>query len=127
MSGKTKPPRNEAWRICWRKHVAPQLSTKGLRALFRALSSNDPTLVQCLIAAKSNRCYSPNAKPEVGCAIGYSLMKSGYRTCLSIHNRYAKFKNIFDFTSWFDYTPMDEVRAKLANEVEMTLLKRADQ
>lgn len=124
MKEKPKQTRPEPWRLCWRKNVAPQLSTKGLKALLKALSNNDPSLVQRILANTKNG-FEAQSKPQIGCAIGYSLMKSGYKTCLSIHNRYAKFKNVFNFTYWFDHTPMEEVRVLLAKEVEMTILERA--
>lgn len=114
----------EKWKTCWRENVAPNLTTKGLKGLLTALIDCDQNLVKGLIVGKSNKCYSPAAKPVVGCAIGYSMIKSGYRTCLSIHNKYAKLRNISDFTFWFDHTPIEEIRIELVKEVRKTLSKR---
>jgi hypothetical protein len=125
----------EPWRTVWRTGVAPVLSDAGLAALERALVTADARLVQGYVFRTED---GDSRAPLVGaCAIGCAAWLGDgidaaadvglYFDCLAYEcdRRMRQGASLNWFTSWFDHTPLVEVRRKLLPEVQRERARRA--
>ncbi len=126
----------ESWRLTWRKGIAPQLSTNGLKALQAALESDDPRLLQGATTTPPPLQCVQDWPVEAACALGYcGWIGEGLESVAEVEEYFAKLCFAIDqtlgepaacrwFINWTDDTPRDEMRAQLLVEVRRTLTER---
>lgn len=126
----------EPWQESWQA-IAAHLPTDGLKCLLDGLVNDSQDLIQGHIS-KSNREWSDTMEnldvAGGACAIGYCFFKTGHTTRSAILGQFAKTMTLARpsreggcFLGWFDSTPRDEMRAKLAPEVQAELDRRNEQ
>jgi len=126
----------EAWRKVWREGLVPQLSTRALEALRRALTSDDPRLLQGATTSPPPLQCVQDWAVEAACALGYcGWQGEGLRTVAEVESYFAKLCFAADqklgesamvrwFLNWFDDTPRAEMRRQLLLEVDNELDRR---
>jgi hypothetical protein len=126
----------EAWRKVWREGLVPQLSTRALEALRRALTSDDPRLLQGATTSPPPLQCVQDWAVEAACALGYcGWQGEGLRTVAEVESYFAKLCFAADqklgesamvrwFLNWFDDTPRAEMRRQLLLEVDNELGRR---
>jgi hypothetical protein len=126
----------EAWRDCWRKGVAPLLSTRGLEALRQALVEDDPSLLQGETTRPLALTPDYSETPKGACAMGYSAWKGdGLATVREVELFFQHACREVDqlmgwpgasqqFIDWFDLAARDEMRCELLIEVSRALAQR---
>jgi hypothetical protein len=131
-------PAPTAWQHVWRVGLAPQLSTRGLQALHKALSWDDPRLLQgSTTSPPPLQCVS--GWPVRGCCpLCYALLdgeEPGSITASRLEERFAQACYSADmllgepaavryFLNYVDETPRDVMRRQLLAEIERTLAQR---
>jgi hypothetical protein len=135
VSGEDLP----AWKRVWRYAVAPQLSTRGLEALRKALHNDDKRLLQgATTSPPSLQCVQdwPVEACDAICFAGWQ--SEGLHTVAQVEEFFAKV--CFDASSqlgdptairyylnWWDEQPRDVVRQQLLIEVDLALIGRLPQ
>jgi hypothetical protein len=126
----------ESWQKVWREGLAPLLSTAGLEALRRALSTDDVRLQQGATTTPPPLQCVQDWPVEGACAIGFcgwqgdgletvgEVEEFFARTCFEIDQRVGEPAGCRWFLNWFDETPREEMRRLLLAEVGRTLAKR---
>ena len=126
----------ESWRKVWREGLAPQLSTPGLEALWLALVSDDPRLLQGATTTPPPLQCVQDWPVEAACALGYcgwqgdALESVGQveeffaRACFEADQRLGEPAACRWFLNWFDDTTRDQMRRELLAEVERALAER---
>lgn len=126
----------ENWKEVWRKGVAPSISTPGLKALQKALESNDRKLIQGAMTNPPPIPHMQDASVDGACAIAYcgwygdGLETVGevedffVKTCLEINHRLGEPGGCFSFINWFDETPRQKVNEELLGEVKLEIKNR---
>lgn len=126
----------ENWQLVWREGVAPQLSTPGLEALWKALADDDDRLLQGVTTSPPPLQCMQQCGIEGACAVGYcAWLGDGLSTVGQIEEFFAKVCFETDhrlgeptacrrFLNWFDDTPRTVMRRQLMDEVQRTLLLR---
>lgn len=127
----------ESWRKVWREGVAPQLSTKGLQALARALTTDDERLVQGATTCPPPLQCMRECAVEGACGVSYAAWQGdGLKTVGEVEELFANVCFATDqhlgepaacryFLNWFDDTPREELRRLLLPEVQLALEGRA--
>lgn len=128
----------ESWRNCWRKGVAPELSTPGLEALRAALVSDNPRLIQGATTTPPPLACVQDWPCEGACAItlagwlgdGHELVGEAeeyfVQACFAIDRRMGECAACQWFLNWFDETPREEMRRELLYEVNLELATRKE-
>jgi hypothetical protein len=126
----------DAWRKVWREAVAPQLPTRGLEVLRRALERDDPSLVQGVTTDPPPLAEALDRPVQAACAIGYcGWLGEGLGTvaeveayfagvCEGADERLGEWAGIRPFLTFFDDTPRQEIRLALLAEVDLELATR---
>lgn len=133
----------ESWRKVFREGLAPLLSEKSLRALYRAVVTDDPRLLQGATTSPPPLVCVQDWPVEAGCALGYcgAVEAGGFKgdlnpctvaeaeeffaqMCYQIDQRIGEPAGCRWFLNWFDETPRDEVRRELAAELAMVFTAR---
>ncbi len=126
----------ESWRKVWREGLAPLLSTEGLKALARALASDDPRLLQGATTSPPPLQCVQEWPVEAACGIGFcGWQGEGLETVSEVEEFFARVCFEVDmalgepagcrwFLNWFDETPRDEMRRLLLAEVNLELARR---
>ncbi len=123
----------ETWRRVWRRGLAPLLTREGLRALERALVTDDPRLLQ------GATCSPPvldawRERVVCGaCALSFTGWQGErLRTVGQVEAYFHRLCDAADavlqepaacrfFLNWFDETPRAEMRRVLLTEVRLAL------
>jgi hypothetical protein len=125
-----------AWQKSWREGIAPQLWTAGLRALQRALKTDDPALRQGVTVDPSEMPETEGKPVSAACAIGFAGWKGdGLQTVTEVEEFFAR--TVWQatqatgdplaakwFVNWHDETPREEMRRELLTEVNRELAER---
>lgn len=126
-----------AWRKVWREGLAPQLSTKGLQALKRALLRDDSRLIQGATTSPPPTQSVLDWPVEGACVVGFCAWQGDgaetvgeieeifARTCFEADMKLGEPAAVRYFMNWFDDTPRLEMRRLLVAEVNRTLSDRA--
>jgi hypothetical protein len=126
----------DTWRKVWREGLAPQLSTRGLEALRRALLLDDARLLQGATTVPPPLQCVQDWPVEATCVIGYcSWQGDGLETVAAIEEAFARACFETDlrlgepaasrwFLNWYDDAPREEMRAQLLAEVNRILAAR---
>jgi hypothetical protein len=126
----------ESWRKVWREGVAPLLSNAALEALQRALTSDDPRLLQGSTTTPPPLQCVQDWPVEAACALGFcgwqgegletvaEVEEFFARTCFEVDERLGEPAACRWFLNWFDETPREEMREKLAVEIARALAQR---
>lgn len=127
----------ESWRKVWREGMAPLLSTPGLEALQRALTTDDARLLQGVTTTPPPLQCVQDWPVEAACALGYcGWQGEGLETVAEVEEFFARMCFEIDqrlgepaacrwFLNWFDETPRDEMRELLLDEVNRFLAQRS--
>ena len=126
----------ESWRKTWRDGIEPLVTTEGLQALRRALTVDDPRLLQGATSSPPPLACVQDWPIEGACALGYcgwqgdgletvgEVEEFFARMCFQIDQRMGEKAACRWFLNWFDDTPREEMRRELLVEVERTLADR---
>ena len=126
----------ESWRKVWREGLAPLLSTEGLDALSRALTSDDPRLLQGATTTPPPLQCVQDWPVEAACGLGYcGWQGEGLESVAEVEEFFARMcfeidRNLGEpagcrwFLNWFDETPREEMRHLLLAEIKRTLAER---
>jgi hypothetical protein len=130
--------RLEDWRHCWRAGFAPQISDAGLQALRRALTEDDPNLIQGGTTTPPPLQCVLDWPAEAACPVGYAGWQGdGLATvgevenyfgalCLEAGRRLGDAAGSRHLLNFVDETPRQEMRRELLAEVERELSRRAE-
>jgi len=129
----------ESWRMVWREGFAPEFSTAGLEALWHALRSDDPRLMQgASTSPPPLSCHHDDAINGC-CSIGWcgfqgeNLETVGEveeyfaRACFEADQRLGEAGASRWFLNWYDDAPRTAMRLELQAEVERILDQRFGQ
>ena len=126
----------DTWRKVWRNGFAPALSINGLRALRRALASNDSRLAQGATTFPPPLASARDWPVEAACALGFCAWQGEQletvgevgeffsRCCFEADQRIGKPAASRWFLKWFDDTPREEMRRELLTEVNRAIHER---
>lgn len=126
----------EAWRQVWRHGLAPSLPLEGLRALERALRTNDPRLAQGATTTPPPLQCVLDWPVEAACAVGFCAWQGeglesvgeveSYfaRCCFEADQRLGEPGASRRFITWFDETPREVMRRELLAEVRRLIAER---
>lgn len=126
----------ENWKLVWREGLAPLLSTPSLNVLKRALTCDDPCLIQGATTKPPPLQMVEDWSVECACAVGFcgwqgenletvkEVEEYFARKCFEVDQRLGEPAACRWFLNWFDETPREEMRTQLLSEVIMTLAER---
>ena len=126
----------ESWRKVWREGLVPYLSTEGLQALARALTGDDPRLLQGATTTPPPLQCVQDWPVEAACVLGYcGWQGDGLETVAEVEEYFARLCFEADqvlgepaacrwFLNWYDETPRPEMCSQLLEEVRRTLADR---
>jgi hypothetical protein len=126
----------ESWRKVWREGLADQISTSGLKALRRALLTDDARLLQGATTSPPPLQCVQEWPVEAACGLGYcgwqgegletvaEVEEFFARTCFEADQRLGEPAACRWFLNWFDETPRQEMRRLLLPEVDRSLAQR---
>jgi hypothetical protein len=126
----------ESWRKVWRDGLALHLSAEGLEALGRALTSDDPRLLQGATTTPPPLQCVQDWPVEAACVLGYcGWQGDGLQTVAEVEEYFARLCFEADqvlgepaacrwFLNWYDETPREEMRRVLTEEVRRSLAER---
>jgi hypothetical protein len=129
----------ESWRKVWREGLADQISTSGLKALRRALLTDDSRLLQGATTSPPPFQCVQDWPVEAACGLGYcGWQGEGLETVAEVEEFFARVCFEADqrlgepaacrwFLNWFDETPREEMRRLLLPEVDRSLAQRLTQ
>lgn len=125
-----------AWQRVFREGIAPQLSTRGLLALQRGLTLDDPALIQGATTDPPPLRMVQGWPVQAACAVAYAGWQGGdletvgeveeffVRLCWEADKALGEPTVIRYFLNWFDETERGEMRLLLLAEVERALTIR---
>jgi hypothetical protein len=125
-----------AWQRSFREGIAPLISTRGLQALKRALTQDDPTLLQGATTSPPPLQAVQDWPVEAACAVAYAGWQGeGLQTVGDVEDYFANVCFEADkllgepagcrwFLNWFDETPRGQMRLSLAAEIDLALAGR---
>jgi hypothetical protein len=128
-----------AWKKAWRDAISPQLSTRGLEALRRALATDDKRLVQGQTTSPPPLRCVEDWQLEGGDPIvialwigdGYSTVgqaeEQWARLCCKVGHELGDPSGVRFFLNWWDSEARDVVRQQLLIEVDLALIGRLPQ
>jgi hypothetical protein len=125
----------ESWRDCWRRGVAPLLSTKGLEALRQALVNDDRRLLQGVTTEPPLFQCVQDWPVRAACPLGFCGWAEGLTTVAEVTEYFARMCFEIDqqmgepaacrwFLNAWDDTPRELVRKELLAEVLRSLGER---
>ena len=126
----------QAWQRSFREGIAPLISTRALLALKRALTQDDPALIQGATTTPPPLQAVQDWPVEAACALGFcGWQGDGLETVGEVEEFFARLCFEADarlgepaacrwFLNWFDETPRAEARQDLLAEVNRTLAQR---
>ena len=125
----------ESWRKVFRQGLAPLLTDDNLRALLRALETDDPRLLQGATTSPPPLQCVQDWPCEAACPIGFCGLSDGLLTvgeaeeffakiCFEIDQKLGEPAGCRWFLNWVDDTPRDEMRRLLGEEVRLALAGR---
>lgn len=128
----------DLWRECWQKGFIPSISTPGLEALMKALTNDDPALMQGCTTKPPPLMAVQDWPVEGADAIGYcgwkgdnlatvgEVEKFFAKACFDADQRMGEVASCRHFLNWYDDTPRDEMRRELLSECGLALFDRAE-
>jgi hypothetical protein len=128
----------ESWRKVWREGLASQVSTRGLLALKRGLTGDDPRLTQGATSVPPPLESVLDWPIEGACVLGYGAWQGdGLETvgeieslfaeaCFEADRRLGEPAAVRYFLAWYDDVPRDEMRRQMLSEVARELSRRHD-
>lgn len=123
----------ESWRKVWREGITPELSTRGLQRLRKALKEDDVRLIQGTSTVPPALDFCRKSAPCGACGIGFcAWMGDGLDTVAEVESFVDHVCAQADqqlgepcisryFIDWFDAAPRTVVRELLLEEVELAL------
>jgi hypothetical protein len=126
----------QAWQRSFREGIAPLLSTRALLVLKRALSQDDPALIQGATTAPPPLSVVQDWPVEAACAVGYcgwqgeDLQTVGEvedyfaNVCFGADRALGEPAGCRWFLNWFDDTPRSQMRRELLVEIDLALASR---
>ncbi len=126
----------ETWRSVWRDGVAPNLSLNGLKALQRALLSDDERLIQGATTSPPPLMCVSDWDVEGACPIGFAAWQGdGLTTVGAVEESFAKVCFNVDqalgepaacrwFLNAWDEMPRQEISLELLAEVSREIAGR---
>ncbi len=130
---------DEAWKEVFHRGIVPQLPTKGLLALRKALMEDDPRLCQGATTSPPPLQCVQDWDVEAACFIGFcgwqaeddpseatvaDVEEFFARVCFECDQVLGEPAAVRWFLNWADETPRVEVRRSLLPEVELALTQR---
>ena len=126
------------WQRAWREGVAPQLGTAGLKALQKALESDDPALIQGQNVLPPPLQGHEFDQVTAACAIGFAAWKGDRDVCAPVGEIDVRFADIcleadqmlgepgavHHFLLQYDSWTREEMRRNLLPEVGAALAGR---
>src|SRR5262245_32398653 len=125
-----------AWQRSFREGIAPLISTRALLALKRALTQDDPALIQGATTTPPPLQAVQDWPGEAACAVGYcGWQGEGLATVGQVEDFFAHVCFGADkllgepagcrwFLNWFDETPRPQMRLALLAEIDLALAGR---
>jgi hypothetical protein len=125
-----------AWQCSFREGIAPLISTRALLALKRALSQDDPALIQGATTDPPPLQAVQDWPVEAACAVGYAGWQGeGLQTVGEVEDYFANVCFGADkalgepagcrwLLNWFDETPRGQMRLALLAEIDLALAGR---
>jgi hypothetical protein len=125
-----------AWQRTFREGIAPLFSTRALLALKRALTQDDPALIQGATTEPPPLQAVQEWPVEAACAVAYAGWQGeGLATIGEVEDYFAQACFGADkalgepagcrwFLNWFDETPRDQMRRELLAEIDLALASR---
>jgi hypothetical protein len=125
-----------AWQKIFREAIAPQLSTRALVALKKALAVDDPALIQGATTEPPPLSAVQDWPVEAACAVAFAGWQGeGLATVGEVEDFFARICFGADqalgepagcrwFLNWFDETPRDHMRQELLAEINLALTSR---
>jgi hypothetical protein len=128
----------ENWRKVWREGFASVLPTAGLKALRKALISDDTNLIQGATTLPPPLECNLDLPIDAACAVCLAVWKGDdvddktireveeqfAATCFDVDARVGEAAGCRWFLNWFDDTPRDKMRRVLLAEVDLVLKDR---
>jgi hypothetical protein len=131
-----EPSASAAWLRVWERGFAPQLSTRSLEALARALETDDARLITGATTSPPSLQAVSEWPVEAACPIGLSgWLGNGLESVGQVEEYFAHLCYEADrrlgepsacryFLNWVDDTPREEMRQALLIEVLLALVGR---
>lgn len=128
-----------AWKRTFRQGIAPLMSTKALKALWKGLAEYDATLRPGLTVLPLGTDVTAEWPVEAACAIGYCGWKGeGLETVIEVEEFFVRVcfecdelmgepGSIRYFLNWFDTTHDEEMRIGLMCEINNVLYTREEE
>jgi hypothetical protein len=125
-----------AWQRSFREGIAPLISTRALLALKRALTQDDPALIQGATTSPLPLQAVQDWPVEAACAVAFAGWQGeGLTTIGEVEDYFANICFGADkalgepagcrwFLTWFDETPRPEMRLALLAEIDLALAGR---
>src|SRR5262245_11251561 len=125
-----------AWQKIFREAIAPQLSTRALLALKKALAVDDPALIQGATTEPPPLSAVQDWPVEAACAVAFAGWQGeGLATVGEVEDFFARICFGADqalgepagcrwFLNWFDETPRGQMRRELLVEIDLALAGR---
>jgi hypothetical protein len=125
-----------AWQKIFREAIAPQLSTRALLALKKALAVDDPALIQGATTEPPPLSAVQDWPVEAACAVAFAGWQGeGLATVGEVEDFFARIcwgadKALGEpagcrwFLNWFDETPRGQMRRELLAEIDLALAGR---
>lgn len=129
----------ESWRKVWREGFCPGLSTPSLKALAKALETDDTRLIQGATTTPPPLQCLATWPVESACAIGFCGWKGDgldtvgeveeffFRMCFDADARLGEPSACRWFLCWFDDTPRELLRKELLPEVIREIERRENE
>jgi hypothetical protein len=125
----------QAWQRVWRDGIVPQLTTKGLQGLQKALEQDNPRLITGATTSPPPLQCMANEPVEACCPLSFALLdgKQPYAVsvgpleerfamaCLEACELLGEPASIRYFLNWIDETPRQQMRQELLVEVKVAL------
>jgi hypothetical protein len=126
----------KAWQRSFREGIAPLFSTHALLALKRALTQDDPALIQGATTEPPPLQAVQDWPVDAACAVAYAGWQGeGLATVGEVEDFFAQICFRADkalgepagcrwFLNWFDDTPRGQMRLALMAEIDLALASR---
>ena len=124
------------WQLVWRQGIAPCLDVSALRALRRALATDDPALLQGVTSDPPPLDTLAASPVEGACPLALAGWRGEHlATVAEVEEYFARVcgrateftgdpEAAKHFVCWWDNTDRDEARRALLAEVEGALVRR---
>src|SRR5438093_93489 len=126
----------ESWQKVWRDGFAPGISTRGLRALRKALLADDARLTQGATTVPPPLASVIDWPVEAACVLGFGAWQGdGLETVGDVEEFFSRLCYEADcrlgepaacrwFLNWYDEVPREEMRREMLAEVNRVLARR---